>query len=49
MGVKEPITKYNNEKIVSGKRFYILKYIENLNKVFSDFKKAKVMIIERKS
>lgn len=49
MVVKGPKTKYNNKKVAPRIRCYILKYIQNLNKVFTNLKAADITIAGAKS
>jgi hypothetical protein len=47
--VKNPKTTYNNEKVISGIRKYILKHIIWIDGVLADLKKTKYTILKAKS
>ena len=49
MGVKRPKTKYNNEKVILEIRRYVLKHIQNLDKILADLERAAVIIARGKS
>jgi hypothetical protein len=49
INVKGPKTIYNNKKIISGIRKYILKYIIWINGILADLKRAKYTISGAKS
>ena len=49
VGVKRPKTKYNNEEIAPEIRCYVFEYIQNLDKVFLDLERARVIIAGAKS
>lgn len=49
MRVKKPKTNYNNKKVASEIKRFILKHIQILNKVFADLKKVGIIIVRKKS
>ena len=49
VGVKGPKTTYNNEELAPGIRRYIIKHIQNLDKVFANLERAGITIAEAKS
>lgn len=49
MAVKKLKTIYNNKKIASDIRQYILKYIQNLNKILANLEQASIIITKAKS
>ena len=49
IGVKGPKTDYNNKEVIPRIRKFILKYIQNLNKVLYNIEKASIIILEKKS
>lgn len=48
IGVKSPKTIYNNKKLASRIRRYVIEHIQNLNKVLADLEQAVVIIAEAK-
>lgn len=44
-----PKTRYNNEKVASRNRCYILEHIQNLDKVLADLERVEVIITGGKS
>jgi hypothetical protein len=49
--IKKPRSKYNDEEVLRfpGVRRFILKYIQNLNTILADLKKAEFTIFAKKS
>jgi hypothetical protein len=49
IGIKGPKTTYNNEKVISGIRKYILKHIIWMDGVLANLKRVECTILEAKS
>ena len=47
--VKRNQTNYNNNKVVFETRAFVLRHIQNLNKVLIDIKRSKIIIFDEKS
>lgn len=48
MRIKKSKTTYNNKKLASKIRRYVVKHIQNLNQVLVNLKRAKIIIFEAK-